>query len=343
MVAVKAQQAQAFLKSIDPRVVAVLLHGNDPGLVSELARLAAERLAGRDTPPGEILRIEDAELEADPDRLVIELQTIAMFGGRKVVRTSISRRVGLDALKPLLESPRLEGALVVEAGSLKADDKVRALFEKAANAAAIACYADGARDLEGVVREVLTDAGLDIAPEARQMLIGRLGADRILSRAEIEKLALYARGKKTIEPADVEAIVGDAAELAIDRVVAAAASGRTAEALAECDRAISSGESPQTIILALQRHFHRLERVRAALDAGRSFDDAVRALRPPVFFKQRDALEAQCRSWPAAEVMRARKRIAEVARLARLSSDLEAPLAERLLLEISGLARRRMG
>lgn len=343
MVAVKAQQATSFLKALDPRLVAVLVHGNDPGLVSELAKRAADGFAARDNPPGEVLRIEDAELEYDPDRLAVELQTVAMFGGRKVVRTTLSRRVGLEALKPLLEGPRLEGALVVEGGSLKSEDKVRALFEKSSSAAAIACYADGQRDLEGLVREVLGAAKIDIAPDARDILINKLGADRILSRAEIEKLALFVQGKARIEAADVEAIVGDAAELAIDRVLMAVASGETAVALGECDRAISSGESPQTIILALQRHFHRLDRLRAALDAGRSFDDAARALRPPLFFKQKDAMEAQCRRWTSLDVARARVRIAEIARLARLNSALDTPIAERLLLEISGMARRRAG
>ena len=34
---------------------------------------------------------------------------------------------------------------------------------------------------------------LQITPEAQRLLLARLGADRALSRAEIEKLALYAQ------------------------------------------------------------------------------------------------------------------------------------------------------
>ena len=51
---------------------------------------------------------------------------------------------------------------------------------------------DEARDLEGMVREVLAAAKLHIRPEAKRLLLARLGADRALSRAEMEKLALYA-------------------------------------------------------------------------------------------------------------------------------------------------------
>ena len=50
-------------------------------------------MAARENPPGEIIRIEDGDLEDDPDRLAVELQTMPMFGGRKVVRTTTSRRI----------------------------------------------------------------------------------------------------------------------------------------------------------------------------------------------------------------------------------------------------------
>ena len=136
--------------------------------------------------------------------------------------------------------------------------------------AAVACCADEARDLEALMREVFAATKVQITADAKRMLLGRLGADRALSRAELEKLALYARGKGTIEEQDVEAAVGDAAEQALDRIVMAAASGRAGEALRELDRSAAAGESPQGIIAAVQRHFLRLHRVRGLVDGGRS-------------------------------------------------------------------------
>src|SRR5207237_10571019 len=114
---------------------------------------------------------------------------------------------------------------------------------KSSAAAAIACFPDEARDLEVIMREVFAASKMQITPEAKRMLLARLGADRALSRAEIDKLALYAHGKSTIEEGDVEADVGDAADLALDRIVMAAASARSAAALAACDRSIAAGEN----------------------------------------------------------------------------------------------------
>ena len=139
MVAIKAQQAASFVKSMEPRIVAVLVFGEDAGLVSERARLTANAFAARSKPPGELLRIEDSDLDGDADRIHTELKTVSMFGGARVVRTSASRKINAAFLKPLLEPGAMTGALVVEAGGLRPDEALRKLFEASSIAAALPC------------------------------------------------------------------------------------------------------------------------------------------------------------------------------------------------------------
>jgi DNA polymerase III subunit delta len=338
MVAVKAHQAQAFLSAADQRHRVVLFFGSDAGLVAERAQIFAKAAAGRFNPPGELLRLDETDLDSEADRLTVELGTVPMFGGPKIVRVTAGRKINAAMLRPLLETP-IEGMLIVEAANLKPDDSLRSLFEKSATAAAVACYSDGAQDLEGLIREVLREAKLTITPNARELLVGRLGADRALSRGEIEKLALFAQGKQEIDVEDVEAVVGDVSELALERVYNAAASGQTGRALAECVRAVSSGESAQAIIAATQWHFQRLHRVRAATERGVSLEDALRQMRPPMHFKQKDQFSAQCRIWTADRLNLALGRISAAAKAARISSALEDTLAERLMLGLAELAR----
>lgn len=339
MVAVKAHQAQAFLTSPDPKIHAVLFFGSDAGLVAERAQILAKAQALRFDPPGELIRLDDADLEADPDRLAVELGTVPMFGGPKIIRTTAGRRVNAQALKPLVEGGGLEGLLIVEAGNLKPDESLRTLFEKSPVAAAVACYADGAQDLDALIREMVTAAGATISADARHALVDRLGADRALSRGEIEKLLLYAGARKAIALDDVEAVVGDVSELALERITFAAAAGQVQRAVSECGRAVSSGESPQAIIFATQRHFQRLHRVRAAVDRGGSLDDALRQMRPPLHFKQKDAFAAQCRLWTTPRLTEALARISSVAKVARLAGTLDEAMSERLVLGLAMMVR----
>ena len=50
------------------------------------------------------MRLDDADLDDDPARISVELQTMPMFGGRKIVRAAAGRRVNAAALKPLVEA-----------------------------------------------------------------------------------------------------------------------------------------------------------------------------------------------------------------------------------------------
>jgi DNA polymerase-3 subunit delta len=339
VVAIKGAQAANFVKALEPRIVAALIHGDDAGMVSERARAAAEAFARRSKPPGEVLRIEDGDLESDPDRLHTELRTVSMFGGSRVIRTSTSRKINAQFLKPLLEPGAMTGTLVVEAGQLRREDAMLKLFEGSAIAVAVACYPDEARDLASVVREAMSEAGVEIAEDARQLLVSRLGADRVLTRAEIDKLLLYVHGTGKVTVEDVEAIVGDASEMAIDAILLAASAGNGRKAINELDRAVAAGESPQGIIVMALRHFQRLHRLRALLDQGRSFEDAARSMRPPLHFKTKGLLEAQLRSWDAPRLDRAIAAISRTAKDARLSSQLEATLAERMMLELAAMVR----
>ena len=341
MVAVKHHQADQFLKSLDARLCAVLFYGPDAGLVTERAQVLSKALAKKDNPPGEVLSFEDADLDGDPDRLSVELQTMPMFGGRKIIRARTGRRISTALLKPLIEAGGLQGFLIVEGGDLRPDEALRLLFEKSPIAAAVACFGDEADGLESLATRILKSHGLSIAPDVLALLVSRLGADRALSRGELEKLALYVSGRKTVEADDIEQSVGDARDLRLDKIPEAAASGDAARAVTDADRAIASGEGAQAVLLSLQRYFLRLHRLRAAIDQGRSAEEAMRSMRPPIHFKAQPILMGQLRTWTAPKLNVALSEIASTIKACRQTGALDETLTERLLLRVSFMGRAR--
>ena len=77
MVAIKTHQANAYLSAMDRLPSAVLLYGGDAGLVAERAQQLAKRLAERDDPPGEIIRLDDASLELEfPSPYLLNAPTV---------------------------------------------------------------------------------------------------------------------------------------------------------------------------------------------------------------------------------------------------------------------------
>jgi DNA polymerase-3 subunit delta len=311
----------------------VLLYGPDAGLVAERASALAATFAKGESGNVEMVRLDDRDLAEDPARLEVELRTRPMFAANQVVRVTAGARLDVPSLKALLASP-FDNALIVEAGNLRPDSALRKMFESNKSAAALPCYSDE-RGLAALIDGALAEAGLRIDGETRRYLMSRLGADQVLSRSEVAKLALYAKGKASVTHDDIDAIVGDAAETALETFVYAASGGDPAEVLRELKRLAASGTEAQGALIALARHFTHLHKVAAAQASGASAEEAVKSLRPRPHFKREPEFLAHCRRLGAARLSHFLPLIQETIRRTRRSPELESAFTERLLLELT--------
>jgi DNA polymerase-3 subunit delta len=338
MTAVKPADADAFVARPDPKRPVVLVFGPDSGLVSERTNALVKAAVDDVNDPFALARLDGEDLSAEPTRLVEEAQTIPLFGGKRAVWVKAGGRNIAAAVEPLLALPALECRVVIEAGDLRRNAPLRALIEKAKNAAALPCYADGEKERERLIDAEMRDAGLKLSPDARAMLIPLLGCDRAASRSEITKLALYALGQDQVGVDDVAAVVSDASALALDDIVDAAFAGRPAELERELRKARVAGTSAGSILFAAQRQVAQLHKWRMAIESGSGF--SIDAVQPPINFRRKDAIAATLKLWTATRLLTAMAELAEAVLQSRRSADLADTIAERVLLAIAANTRR---
>ncbi len=299
-----AGRVDGFLRRPDPEIRAVLLYGPDAGLVRERADAIARTVSPDLRDPFRVADLTAAGLAADPARLADEAAQIGLMGGRRVVRV---RDAG-DGLAPLLvrilADPAGDGLIVIEAGDLPGRSTLRRAFDDAPRGAAIGCYPDNARDLAAVIRDSLAAHRISASRDAVEFLVGHLGGDRLLTRAELDKVMLYAGDGGRIELDDARASIADTAMLALDDAVFAAAGGDPAGLDRALGRVFQEGESPVAAIRALLRHMQRLHAMSARIAAGTSPDEVIRAARPPIFFKQQDGFRRQLALWRESRLRR---------------------------------------
>jgi DNA polymerase III subunit delta len=339
MVAVKASDVDTYLARLDRAAPVVLIFGPDAGLVSE--RVNAVIAASVDDPadPFSLVRLDGEDLSAHPARLIEEALTIPLFGGRRAVWVKAGSRNIAPAVEDLLALPACECRVVIEAGDLRRNAPLRALCERAKNAAALPCYADGERELGRLVDSEMRAAGLTLAPDARALLIPLLGGDRAASRSELRKLILYAAGNGTVGIDEVTAVVSDASALALDDLIDAAFAGRPAELETQLAKARAAGSAVGSIFFAAQRQLAQLHKWRTAIEAaGGRF--SVDALQPPVHFRRKNLVEAALRQWNAPRLAAAMADLADAALASRRTPALADTIAERALLSIALRARR---
>ena len=298
-------QVERFLRRPDPATPVVLIHGADEGLVRErVERLIATVLDDpRDPFRASELGVE--LLRAEPARLADEARALCLLGGRRVVRLRQASDQATAACRALLALESIEALVVIDAGELAAGSSLRRLIEGAQGAAAIACYRDEGRDLAAFVDQELAARRLGVEPDARAWLLEHLGADRAVTRAELDKLALYlgvtdaAGGPRQATLDDVAAVVGDSAALGLDDLVHAVALGQLG-ALERClERLLGEGQQPVRLVRAQANHFARLHRLAAQIERGASVEQAVERARPPIHFRRKSSVKSELRLWSA--------------------------------------------
>lgn len=298
---IQGASIRRFLDKPDKAVRAVLLYGPNESFVHEAAQTLARWAVGKSDDPYAITKLSDGEIKSDSARLVDALSAQSLLGGPTVVWARIDGKGADAAIVDALEGFERDeplGYLIVEAGDLGSTAELVKKFTAAKTGAVIAFYEETEAERAQYARSLAKELKLDFDRDAEEAFLAALPNDRGLARQEIEKLALYAHnlGRK-ISVEDLEALMANEAESALDAASLAAAQGRVAqavEALARIDAL--SGVSA---LRALLRRMHQLREARALIDAGASPTDAIAKLRPPVFWKERDAVAAQARLWTA--------------------------------------------
>lgn len=293
--------ARRFLEKPDPAVRAVLLYGPNRSLVSEAAQqIAAHALASSDDPFATTKLGED-DLRKDKARLSDALSSQSLLGGPTLV---IARCDGESANESVLsalaeiEAGAPAGFLLIEGGDLSGGGKLVKGFEAAKRAAVMAFYEESESERAAFARALLKESAVTLARDGEEALAALLPADRGLMRREIEKLAAYAHGSNApLAAADIEALIADENDGQLDAAGRAALEGRIGAALEILERI--DALSGVSAIKALERRLLRLLDARARVDAGLSPPDAMAKLRPPVFWKERDAFLAHLRAWSA--------------------------------------------
>ncbi len=314
----------------------VLLHGDDAGLVRERGSVLVRAVARSLDDPFLV-----ASLDRDThDRLEEEATALSLIGGRRVVRVREASDPLAASVARVLASPG-DTLVILEAPSLPGRSKLRALLEPRSDAAVIPCYPEEGRALGASVEAMVRGAGVGITADALTLLTSLLGADRLSSRSEIEKLVLYAGDGGTIDADAIEACVADSSSLSLEDALFAATEGDLAAADRALERALADGVAPVAIIRMLGAHLSRLAAGRRSMEDGQSASDAAKAMRPPVFFKRVPSFARALGRWSLASLARVAAEAQEVELACKRTGAPDLALVRHLVLRVARAAAAR--
>ena len=335
----------SYVKKPPAEAMAILVYGPDEGLIRERLDLLTKSVVADIRDPFNVVEFTADQLKENPSRLMDEAQSISMLGGRRVIRVRDAADGMEGSIKDVLAALRPgDNFILLEAGELSPRSKLRDLFEKAENAAAIPCYVEDERDIGRVIGDSLRAAGFSFSSDAATYMAANVIGDRAIARSEVEKLITYiGKDKKNITIDDVIACVGNSAALSLDDLARHVASGQFAEADRILTYVLSEGLPAVTVLRTLQNHFLRLHITKARMQKGESMEAAMMKLRPAVFFKVKSAFESQLNGWSLGQMEQALALLAGVEAKCKQTANEPQTLCSRAILSLSQIGARATG
>ncbi|WP_395516195.1 DNA polymerase III subunit delta [Pseudorhizobium flavum] len=337
MAEIKSHEFDRFAEKAHELYRVFVIYGPDRGLVSERAALLARKTGIVHDDPFATLKLDVSDLQSDPGRLLDEVNSLGLFGDKKLVwlRNAANEKAVVDALAFLAGGSPPANTLIIEAGDLKKGSGLRKIAEPAKTIAITPCYPDDVKALNALIDTLLAEDGLSISPAARHQLLDLLGGDRVASRNEVRKLALYCRGRGMVEEEDVTAIIGDASGVSPDEAVDAVLAGDLA-ALRHALQKIETSRTPVFLVLqSCLKQFQMMELMRTEMDDKKvQASQVMMTLGRHIHFKRKPLIERALGRWRAEALSREGHRLQSAILHSRQRQSLEQSIAFQTLMAI---------
>lgn len=312
-----------------------LLYGPDEaGSRALLARLSRALGAEADR-----IDLSCAMLKEDIGRLAGEAASVSLFGGTSYIVLPVSGHDDpIPAIDILLANDAATNPVVILAGAIKATSSLvkRLLPEPAAMC--FEGHVPSERDLAEIAVALAREQGLRIDKETSQGLARLCGGDRAVLAREVEKLALFVdadpAAPQSASVVELDQISADNGESQLSDLNVAVFSGRPKEVARHISGLAEEGMEGIPLVRALSRRAIQLIRIKNDLESGKSAQQVL----APVFWKERDAVEASARKWQHARLARAADRLLQAERDIKSSKSAGPILAEAEMIAIARAA-----
>ncbi len=258
---------EEFSKAIDKGDIRPLyyLYGDESYLVERAVKLAVKRLVSAD--------MRDFNLniyygnESSGEEIAASAQTLPMFAEWRVVLVKNADKlsaVSLDALAPYVQDPSPSTCLIFQGEKIDQRKKFFSEWKKKGELVEFKRLYEN--QLLPFLRTEAANFGKKFQPAAAEMLLYLSGSSLQELVSQIEKTALYAGNRDTVEVADVKAVVSDTRVDSVFELANSLGEKDLNKALRNLYALLDDGEAPLVMLAVLARHFRQIWKVRELLE-----------------------------------------------------------------------------
>jgi DNA polymerase-3 subunit delta len=226
--------------------------------------------------------------------------------------------------------------VAIIANNLTKNSKLRKFFETSDKYLACANYEDDFKSNSQQIQNLEKSINKNLHRDIKHYLNQNLSSDRMISKNEIDKIILlYSENDQIPELEHIKLIFNDNADLGLNKISQLTFSGQPNRVSINLNKIFDEGVNPVAIIRVMLNYVQRIQATQIALKKNNDFDSAIKSLKPPVFWKDKDNFKLHCKKWPIKETVLNFNLLVDTELNCKSDYNLTNILCERALLNIA--------
>jgi DNA polymerase-3 subunit delta len=244
-----------------------------------------------------IYSYEETEILSDKNSFFNNILSKSFFDNEKLIIINRATDKIKDILEELLEKKIKDLVIILNANTLEKKSKIRSLFEKSKDAICVPFYEDNSQTLANIVNNYFRTKKIPISQQAINLIVQRARGDRQNIKNELNKITNFIGKKNKIEMQDLLRLTNLAENYNVSELIDCCLSKnkkRTVNILNENNYSL---EDCILIIRTFLIKAKRLTKLIKVQEETKNLELTISKFKPPIFWKEKEIVKQQIKSW----------------------------------------------
>ena len=255
---------------------------------------------------------DENEVLVNKDSFFNNILSKSFFENKKLIVINRVTDKILSIIEELIEKKIEDLIIILNANLLEKKSKVRILFEKSKETTCVAFYKDNSQTLSGIANNFFKVSKVPISQEAINLIVQRARGDRLNLDNELEKIKNYIGIKKKIDITDILKLTNLAENYNVSELVDSCLSKNKKKTINILNENNYTFEDCILIIRTFLMKSKRLAKLSNEFKITKNIDATILSSKPPIFWKEKEIVKQQLKSWSLTDVKKLIYQINEI-------------------------------
>ena len=240
-----------------------------------------------------LVRYDEKQILENIEVFYNETLSKSLFEVKKIFLINRATDKIVKIIEYLLEKNIEDISMIIESNNLEKKSKLRALFEKNKALVSVAFYSDNMATLSKIASQFLKEKKIAISQSNINLITNKCNGDRGILKIELEKISLFAQGKKTITTENILKLINLIENFSISELVDNCLAKNEKKTINILNENNYNNEDCMIITRTFLNKLKKILSLSKSYEINKNLDQTISNAKPPIFWKDKEIVKQQ--------------------------------------------------